>query len=70
MKFIFRGLDILEYNEETKQVEVPMDNDAGFPYFNMCKFIPEDYVYIAEFFNAAYKDTQGVPVELKDIEVN
>ena len=72
MKYIFRGLVILHYNEETKQVEAPMHDDVqGLANFNHCKFIPEDYVYMADFFNVAYAHATDVPnVDLTDIEVN
>jgi len=71
MKFIFRGLVVLEYNPETKQTEAPMHEDIDtLANFNHCKFVPEDYAYMADFFDAAYAHATGVPnVDLADIEV-
>ena len=72
MKYIFRGLVILDYNEETKQVEAPMYNDVPtLANFNHCKFIADDYVQLADFFNTAYAHATDVPnVDLTDIEVD
>jgi hypothetical protein len=77
MKFIFRGLVVLEYNPETKQTEAPnkyvewgQEYNDGPANFNKCNFVPEDYVHLADFFNAAYAHATGVPnVDLTDIEV-
>lgn len=71
MKYIFRGNVVFEYDPETKQMKAPMHEDfTTLANFNYCNFIPEDYVYIADFFNAAYAHATGVPnVDLTDIEV-
>lgn len=72
MKYIFRGLTILEYNPKTKQVEVPMHDDIPtLANFNHCQFIPDDYANIADFYNTAYAHATDVPnVDLTDIEVD
>lgn len=65
MKYYFRGRLILEYDIEKKDLRVTED-------FNICKFIPEDYLLIAEFMDKIYKLQTDVPMneeELKDIEV-
>lgn len=70
MKFIFRGLTVLDYNAETKDMVVPTDED-GLTNFNLCQFIPEDYKLLARFFETAYKHTQlGDIVDLTDIVVD
>lgn len=69
MKFIFRGLTVLDYNAETKDMRAPIED--GIFVFNFCSFIPEDYKLLARFFETAYKHTQlGDIVDLTDIEVN
>jgi hypothetical protein len=64
MKYIFRGLTILEYNPTTKQMR-SVD-------FNQCKFIPDDYIHLTAFMMTAYHHSIGnLPTEnLCDIEVN
>ena len=68
MKFIFRNIVIFEYDKDTKQVRIPNTEGVG-NNFNFCKFIPEDYKLIGDYFNTIYKDLQGKIVKLKDIEV-
>jgi len=66
MKYYFRGRLILEYDIERKDLRVTED-------FNICKFIPEDYLLIAEFMDKIYRLQMGMSVtdeELKDIEVD
>ena len=78
MKFFFRGLVLLEYNPETKQVEAlnkhtewGQEYNDGPPNFNKCKFIPDDYVLLAEFFTRAGAHANGAThVDLTDIEVD
>ena len=72
MKYIFRGLVLFEYNPETKQIEAPMhDAIDTLANFNHCKFIPDDYVQLADFFNTAYAHATDFPnVDLQDIVVN
>lgn len=78
MNYIFRGLVILEYNPETKQVEAPnrhvewgQEYNDGPANFNKCHFVPEDYVYLAEFFARAHAHATGdMDMTLEDIEVN
>lgn len=72
MKYYFRGLLILEYNPKTKQVEAPMHEDVNtLANFNHCKFIPEDYANMADFFNRARAHAAGATdVDLTDIEVD
>lgn len=54
MKYYFRALPILEYNPETKQVELPLNDDGTkTTNFEACKFIPDDYELLAQFFTAA-----------------
>lgn len=73
MKYIFRGIVVFNYDPLTKQTEVPKDDDAGVDNnFNFCRFIPEDYDLIADFFQMAHAHAVGeiTTEELKDIEVN
>lgn len=68
MKVIFRGYTVFEYNENNK--EVTMCKIHGeMPAFDYCDFIPEDYKLLSEFFDKAYKHTQGEKVELIDIDI-
>ena len=73
MKYIFRGNVVFNYDPLTKQMEVPNDEDAGVNNnFNFCRFIPEDYELMADFFLTAHAHATGevATTELKDIEVN
>lgn len=63
MKYFFRGLEILNYNEATKLVTTKEDN------FNNCKFIVEDYELLAEFFTKCYNHSRNIATDTKDIEV-
>jgi len=66
MKYYFRGRLILEYDIERKDVRGTED-------CSICKFIPEDYLLIAEFMDKIYRLQMGMSVtdeELKDIEVD
>lgn len=63
MKFIFRGLLIIEYDEYTSRVKV-------YPEFNQCGFLPIDYWFIGEFFEKVNSHLIGSTVELNDIEIN
>lgn len=67
MKYYFRGLVILDYDEETKELTTPVDID-GIPNFNNCKFIQEDFQLLQNFFTAI-NIHQTTGCELKDIEV-
>jgi len=74
MKYIFRGHVVFEYlpNEENRKrgiVEQPFIDGGPIAAYNYCRFIPEDYRLLGEFFNTVYRHTQGEDVELKDIEV-
>ncbi len=69
MKYIYRGLTILIYDENTKQVKVPIDNDTKRPYFNQCKLIPEDYDLLEIFFTRCRLHTEDGTI-FEDIEVN
>ncbi len=68
MKYFFRALPILEYDPETKQVELPLDEDTntGYTNFQACKFIPEDFDLLAQFFTAANLHATG-KIETKDL---
>jgi len=69
MQYIFRGLVILNYNEEFKDLTLPMHEDYdGLPNFNMCKFITEDYKYLADFFDTIHRHQLGEDVVLEDVE--
>ena len=73
MKYIFRGIVVFDYDPTTKETTVPNDQDAGINNnFNFCKFIPEDYDLMADFFQMAHAHAVGEVATdaLKDIEVN
>lgn len=68
MRFVFRGLVVFEYNPDTKKIVLGrLDGEANFD--TSCNLIPEDYKLISEFFDIAYRHTNGENVFLKDIEV-
>ena len=70
MTFFFRGVVVFEYDPDFKEVEVPNDK-YEWGNFNYCKFIPEDYKLIAEFFNKIHQyETGEIGIDqLTDIEV-
>ena len=67
MRYIFRGLVILEYHPLTKELTAPAVD--GFANINMCKFITEDYELLAQYFNTIHMHSLGNDVKLEDIEV-
>lgn len=73
MKYTFRGLDLFEYNPETKKLVVVMDiwglNEAN---IEQCKLIPEDYILLAQFFTGIHLYETGMidVMDLKDMVVN
>jgi len=70
MKYIFRGITVFEYNPNDKCDKVTQGKvHDTIPAFDFCRFIPEDYRLLREFFGKVYRHTQGEDVELKDIEV-
>ena len=71
MKYIFRGLVILNYDPKTKSVTCPEQEPHG-NNFNFCNFIPEDYANISEFFEMAYLHSKGLieADKLKDYDVS
>lgn len=68
MKYTFRGLVILDYNEEYKDLTLPIHEEYGLPNFNMCKFITEDYKLLANFFDTIHRHQLGEDVVLEDVE--
>ena len=70
MKYIFRGIIVFEYNPDSKFDKITQGKTStGIPAFNFCHFINEDYKLISEFFDKAYRHTQGELVDLSNIEV-
>lgn len=71
MKYIFRGIVVFYYDPQSKMMTSP-DTEHGLNSFNFCKYIPEDFKLISEFFQTAYKHAVGEikAEDLKDIEVS
>ena len=59
MKYIFRGITVIEYDPKTKQMTIPNDENERFGNFNHCKFIPDDYVRLSGFFAIAALHAEG-----------
>jgi len=70
MKYIFRGHIVFEYDQDRKEVFQHEIKGIGIPAFDFCRWIPEDYRLLAEFFTIAHKHAIGEEVELKNFEVN
>jgi len=74
MKYIFRGNVVFEYDPETKGMSAGEKCADGFEtnVFNFCRFIPDDYELISDFFEQAAGHAKGMLHKsfLKDIEVN
>ena len=71
MKYIFRGITILDYDPATKNMTAPdLKDDIGTA-FNFCNYIPEDYFLLSDFFNQVGEHASGLRDEarLKDVEV-
>ena len=69
MKYIFRGHIIFEYKVETQDViQHSFGGLSGS--FDYCRFIPEDYKLLSQFFDTVYRHIEGEDVELVDIKVN
>jgi len=72
MKYIFRGNVVFEYIPQHKQMLAPaLVEDDSIIAFNFCRFVPEDYKLISEFFRDAYLHSTGLLHEssLKDVDV-
>ena len=69
MKYIFRGNIIFEYIPKKKKV-IQHAIHGVIAAFDYCKFIPEDYKLLSQFFDTVYKHIEGEDVELIDIEVD
>ena len=71
MKYIFRGVVVFDYNPKTNLMKIPNTEGIG-NNFNFCKFIPEDYKLMSEFFQRIYFHSRFNIVDdeiLKDYEV-
>ena len=69
MKYIFRGHIIFEYKVETQDViQHSFGGLSGS--FVYCRFVPEDYKLLSQFFDTVYSHIEGEDVKLVDIEVN
>ena len=70
MRYIFRGIVVFEYDPLTKLMNNPY-TEHGLNSFNFCKYVPEDYILISNFFRDAYLHSinQLEIKDLKDIEV-
>ena len=69
MKYIFRGNTIFEYIPEKKEV-IQHAIHGVIGAFDYCRFIPEDYKLLSQFFDTVYRHIEGEDLELIDIEVN
>lgn len=69
MKYIFRGYIIFEYRVKTQDV-IQHDFGGVSGSFDFCRFVPEDYKLLSQFFDTVYRHIGGENVELIDIEVN
>ena len=74
MNYIFRGNVVFEYDPETKQMSAGEVCCDGFEtnVFNFCRFIADDYILIAGFFQQAHAHSVGTidEDELKDVNVS
>lgn len=71
MKYIFRGYVVFEYLPDKKEVILPyIDRYTDIKAYDFCRFIPEDYQLMSEFFGTVYRHIQGEEVVLKDIVVD
>ncbi len=69
MKYYFRGMVILNYDEGTKELTAPVDEGTGIPNMNMCAFIQEDFQLLQNFFTLINTHQTNPNMELTDIEV-
>ena len=70
MKYVFRGHVVFEYkpNDKFDRVVQGKIHDA-IPAFDFCHMVPDDYKFLAKFFDTVYRHIQGEDVPLEDIEV-
>jgi hypothetical protein len=60
-----------EYHPDRKRDAVTQHKIHGaIAAFDFCRFIPEDYKLLSQFFDTVYRHIEGEDVELMDIEVN
>lgn len=69
MKYIFRGNVVFDYDPITKELHSAIIH-PGRSIIDFCRFIPNDYLLMSQYFLTIFTHTQGMAVELKDIEVN
>ncbi len=70
MKYFFRAMCILDYNEETKTLTYPLDDDGTETRnYDNCKFIKEDYGLLARFYKTIQRHKAGHDVIFNDVEV-
>ena len=69
MKYIYRNLVIVEYNEETKQIKFPKED--GIVNITHVRLLIEDTKLLEVFFHNAYLDQMGgADADLRDTVVN
>ncbi len=76
MKYIYRGITIIDYDEETKQCTFPDDEVGVTDKFRVAHIthvhlLPEDHMLLAEFHLKIYQHMAGHDdVDLTDVVVN
>ena len=74
MKYIYRGMVIVEYDPETKQLTFPDDPEGGGAAIQHVRLLPEDAWRLGGFFTNAFYDMHGgLPgyiAILEDVVVN
>jgi hypothetical protein len=71
MKYMYRGICIVNYDVDTKQVTFPDDEFEG-GNIRRVRLLPEDLELLAEFFTNAHLHTtdRAVDADMTDIVVN
>lgn len=70
MKYIFRGLLVLEYDENTGKLVTDLVAGTDMPVINFCNYIDEDFEIMENFFRDIKLFREGRITKLKDIVVD
>ena len=55
MKYVYRGMVIVDYDQERKEVTFPNDPEGGGAAIQHVRIIPDDAALLAEFFTRVHE---------------
>jgi len=70
MKYVYRGLVLFDYNEETGEMLTTNYEGTDIPNINMCRYDDECYELMEQFFKNINEHRKDNTFKLEDIVVN